>query len=188
MSDDTRHDDTQRGDTPEAQPGTPSTPETQQAGTPAPPNTRSRVLIGLAVVVLFAVIIGVRLFDDQPATQPVNGEPGAPAAVDPVEAYDQALAGDLPIVVFFHSGGCPPCIETAEAVNAVMPGYADTVAYVDAPTGDSRTRPLFQRLSFQFVPTTFFLTPDGAVFDQFTGAMAAGEFQTRLDALVAASE
>ncbi len=165
-----------------------ATPETQQAGAPEAPRTRSRVLIGLAVVVLFAVIIGVRLFDGQPATQPVNGEPGAPAAVDPVEAYDQALAGDLPIVVFFHSGGCPPCIETAQAVNSVMPDYAGTVAYVDAPTGDPRTRPLFQRLSFQFVPTTFFLTPDGEVFDQFTGAMAAGEFQSRLDALVAASE
>ncbi len=182
MSDDTHNDDVTH-DGPDTEPAAQEAPD----ATPAAPDTRSRVLIGLAVVVVFAVIIGVRLFD-RPAEQPVDFGADAPAAVDPVVAIDEALAAGDPVVVLFSSGGCPPCIEMKEIVSRVMPEYVDTVAYVDAPTGDQRTRPLFQRFQFQFVPTTIFLTPDGAVLEQHTGAMSETDFRARLDALVAASE
>jgi len=184
MSDDTRHDDTRQSH-PDAQQGA----QTKHGGTvPAPAlDNRGRILIGLAVAVVFAVIIGVRLLD-RPADQPVAGGSDAPAAVDPVVVFDEALAGDEAVVVLFSSGGCPPCIEMKDVVSRVMPEYAGAVAYVDAPTGDQRTRPLLERFQFQFVPTTIFLNPDGAVFDQHTGAMSEADFRARLDALVAASE
>lgn len=91
--------------------------------------------------------------------------------------------------MFFHSGGgCPSCVEAAEALASVMPAYADRLALVEASTQDPQTSLLAQRFPFQFVPATVFIMPNGEVFDQFSGILTAEEFGARFDALIEASE
>ncbi|MBS3956378.1 MAG: thioredoxin family protein [Clostridiales bacterium] len=173
---------------------TPHAPEeTRDAATeeaaesaPAPaPFARNRLFVGVAILAVFAVIIGVRLMD-RPADVPFAGgqaPAGASATVDPVAALDEAIAAGGPVVVLFHSGACPSCVATQEAVAGALPEYPE-VTYVEARTDDPRTSPLYTRFSFQFVPTLFFLSPGGEVLSQHSGVVAPDVLRSQLDALV----
>jgi len=56
---------------------------------------------------------------------------------------------------------------------------------VNAITDDASAQQLASRFSFQYIPTSFFLAPDGTVTDSFTGKLSESEMRARLDRLVA---
>ncbi len=66
-----------------------------------------------------------------------------------------------------------------------MPGYKDTVVFVNAITDDSGGQSLAARFKFQYIPTSFFIAPDGTVVDSFTGTLSADDMRRRLDELAA---
>ncbi|MFU8891543.1 MAG: thioredoxin domain-containing protein [Anaerosomatales bacterium] len=158
---------------------------------PAAPSPRGKALIVLGVALVFVVLIGWRLVDGmqagQPAGAPGEGSPAASAS-DPVSAYEAALSAGKPIYVMFHSSTCPSCVEIEAAASRVLPDYSDTITFVDVYTDDPRARPLLSRFSFQYIPTSFFLAPDGAVVDQHTGVLDDDGMRDRLDALLGAGE
>ena len=56
---------------------------------------------------------------------------------------------------------------------------------MNAITGDPTGEQLASQFSFQYIPSSFFLTADGEVLDSYTGPLTASEMRARLDRLVA---
>jgi thiol-disulfide isomerase/thioredoxin len=149
-----------------------------------PSGSRKRTLIVVAILVLFAVLLGVKL---AAAPETRTGDLARPSMAqgDAVAEYDAALAAGKPVYVLFHSLTCVPCVEISEVVDVVVPEYSDTVTFVNAITDDPSGQELAARFSFEYIPTSFFVLPDGTVADSFTGVLSAEEMRARLDALVA---
>lgn len=57
---------------------------------------------------------------------------------------------------------------------------------MNAVTADASAQELSTKFQFQYIPTSFFLSPDGQVLDSYTGPMTAQEMRLRLDKLVGA--
>lgn len=148
---------------------------------------RSRILALVAVLVVFAVILGIKLAapDGVVAPQPAGAMKPSLVRDDPVAAYEAALSTGKPVYVLFHSLTCDPCIEISAVADQVVPEYADTVTFVNAITDDPAGQQLAARFSFEYIPTSFFLSSSGTVTDSYTGVLSAEEMRARLDALVA---
>jgi len=159
---------------------------------------RSGLLIGAAVLLLFVVIIAAKM--QAPATdtptpaQPAGAAPTTPAPspsapsqsrADASAAYEAALATGKPVYLLFHSLTCVPCVEISAVVDKVIPAYEGRVVFVNAITDDASAQDLAAEFKFQYIPTSFFITADGAVSDSFTGVLSDTEMKARLDALVA---
>ena len=159
----------------------------------APPDAtraaRRKNVIVLAVVVAFLVLVVAKLVTDNatPANTPdANDSAGSSITSihnDAVADYEAALATGEPVYVLFHSLSCEPCVEISRVADAVMPEYDGQVVFVNAVTDDPSGQQLAGQFSFQYIPTSFFLSSDGTVVDTFTGAMSADEMRARLDAL-----
>lgn len=54
---------------------------------------------------------------------------------------------------------------------------------MNAITGDASGQQLASKFSFQYIPTSFFITSDGKVAGSFTGSMSEADMRARLDAL-----
>jgi len=104
---------------------------------------------------------------------------------DAVADYEAALETGKPVYVLFHSLSCQPCVEISAVADKIMPGYEDKVVFVNAISDDPSGQQLASRFQFQYIPTSFFITPDGKVADSFTGAMSEADMKTRLDKLIA---
>jgi len=104
---------------------------------------------------------------------------------DAVADYEAALKTGKPIYLLFHSLTCDPCVEISGIADRVMPAYADKVVFVNALTDDPSAQGLASRFSFQYIPTSFFLKPDGSVVDSFTGVLTDADMKARLDSLLA---
>lgn len=159
---------------------------------------RSGLLIGAAVLLLFAVIVAAKMqapSTDAPAPALPAGaasttsapSPSAPSQsrTDAVATYEAALATGKPVYLLFHSLTCVPCVEISAVVDKVVPGYEGRVVFVNAITDDASAQDLAAKFKFQYIPTSFFITADGAVSDSFTGVLSDLEMKARLDALIA---
>ncbi len=144
------------------------------------------VLIGFLMLIVGKLVIG----DSGPADTLTAGEPGEETITsvrnDAVADFEAAFGSDKPIYVLFHSLTCVPCVEISEVADVVVPEYEDEIAFVNAITDDPSGRELASGFSFQYIPTSFFLAPDGTVVDSFTGAMDETQMRGHLDALVSA--
>ena len=156
---------------------------------------RVRIVVIVAVLVVLGGLLVAKTIGGTPTT-PATATPGqsagaAPTAGGPsqsrgdtVAAYEAALKVGKPIYVLFHSTTCAPCVEISAIADEVIPGYTDKITFVDAVTDDPSAQELAARFSFQYIPTSFFLKPDGTVADSFTGVLTAEEMRGRLDTLV----
>jgi len=154
------------------------------------PGRSLRVAIVVAVVFVFGVLVGWKALAGSQAAGPPAAESGVAASTatsvrnDALADYEAALQSGRPIFVLFHSLTCQPCIEISEVADAVVPDYQGQLTFVNAITDDASAQELAGRFSFQYIPTSFFLTPDGAVADSHTGTMGEAEMRARLDVLL----
>lgn len=148
---------------------------------------RSRGIIALLVVAIFLGFIVVKLVldngtptgDDSPAHTSITAVHN-----DAVADYEAAVASGKPIYVLFHSLTCEPCVEISEVADQVMPEYDGDIVFVNVITDDPSGQQLAAEFTFQFIPTSFFLSSGGeSVVDSYTGAMDAVAMRTYLDAL-----
>lgn len=56
---------------------------------------------------------------------------------------------------------------------------------MNAITDEASAKELAKRFSFQYIPTSFFVAPDGTVADTHTGPLTEAEMRGRLDELIA---
>ncbi|MDO8880562.1 MAG: thioredoxin family protein [Coriobacteriia bacterium] len=155
---------------------------------------RSKSPIVLLIVAIFLGFIVMKLVLDSAAPAVSPADTGSPAGTtitsvrnDAVADFDAAVASGRPIYVLFHSLTCVPCVEISEVADVVMPEYEGEVVFVNAITDDPSGQQLAANFAFQYIPTSFFLSPGGAeVVDSFTGAMDEPQMRAYLDALVQA--
>jgi len=152
----------------------------------------------LVVVAVFAGVLLAKMLGT-PAAAPVAnlGSPGAQAATstagttittvhnDAVADYEAALKTGKPVYVLFHSLTCEPCVEISAVADKVIPDYEGRVVFVNAISDDPSAQQLAAQFQFQYIPSSFFITPDGKVSDSFTGAMVDTDMRARLDKLIA---
>jgi thioredoxin-like negative regulator of GroEL len=166
---------------------------------PNKPKGISPSMIVLLVVV--AILSGVVFAKTQggTATPPSTTAAGAASGVsaqatggtitsvhnDAAADYEAALKTGKPVYVLFHSLTCQPCVEISAVVDKVMPAYEGKVVFVNAITEDQPSQQLAAKFQFQYIPTSFFVKPDGSIADSFTGAMSDAEMRARLDKLIA---
>lgn len=104
---------------------------------------------------------------------------------DATADYVTALKSGRPIYVLFHSLTCQPCVEISAVADRVLPAYRDQVVFVNAITDDASSQQLAAKFSFQYIPTSFFVKPDGTVLDSYTGVLSEADMKARLDTLAA---
>lgn len=66
----------------------------------------------------------------------------------------------------------------------MVPRYEGKVVFVNAISDDPSGQQLASRFQFQYIPTSFFINPDGQVADSYTGAMSDTDMKARLDKLI----
>jgi len=160
------------------------------ATTPEPPSRRgrsARLAILLAVIAVFAAIVLIKVLATPAAAPSAPGDVASLTSVhnDAVADYEAALEAGKPVYVLFHSLTCVPCVEISEVADLVVPEYANEVTFVNVITDDPSGQELSKRFSFQYIPTSFFVKPDGTVADSYTGAMDEAQMRGYLDTLVA---
>lgn len=164
------------------------------------------VVVVLIVAALFVGLLVVKNLSAPSDTSSASGtvQPAAelsaePSAEPPAESgpsisttrndaiadYEAALEAGKPIYLLFHSLSCDPCIEISAVVDDVLPDYEGSVTFVNAITDDESARQLASSFGFQYIPTSFFIAPDGTIVEQYTGTLTADDMRSKLDALVA---
>jgi thioredoxin-like negative regulator of GroEL len=169
------------------------------------PNKPKRISPSIIVLLLVVAVLGGVVFakvqgggattPSTPAASAASTESGAPAQAtgdtitsthnDAVADYEAALKTGKPVYVLFHSLSCQPCVEISAVVDKVMPAYDGKVVFVNAISDDPSAQQLASKFQFQYIPTSFFIAPDGKVADSFTGSMSDVEMKARLDKLAA---
>ena len=165
-----------------------STEQQEQQAPSARPARPARTAIALVVVAVFAVLLIAKLLDSgSPSGAGADVPAGSITSVrnDAPADYEAALQTGKPVYVLFHSTTCAPCVEISAVADEVMSGYADEVVFVNAITDDPAGGELAAQFAFQYIPTSFFLAPDGTVVDTHTGTLTEAEMQAFLDELVA---
>lgn len=139
------------------------------------------------VVMVFAGVMVAKTASPPAGGQSTGGftQPTFTAPNDAVADYVAAVSSGRPAYILFHSNSCPSCEDITTVANEVLPAYEGDVAFVDAITDDARARELASKFSFQYIPTSFFINPDGEVVDSHTGSLTEDELRERLDRLVA---
>lgn len=66
-----------------------------------------------------------------------------------------------------------------------MPEYDGRVAFVDAVTTDARAEGVLDRYPSQYIPTSVFVSGDGAAVESHIGPLSADELRERLETLLA---
>lgn len=156
--------------------------KTSQSGT----KTRATVLIIVAVVlaVLLGAKLGGSLRPTANAPTVAGGAAVEQASKNVVSAYEEAVASGKPVFLSFGKETCPNCIEMKKVADKVLPDYEGRVVYIKAEVDEPFSQQLASRFSFQYIPTSFFLAPDGSVIDSYTGKLNEEQMRIYLDALV----
>ena len=118
-----------------------------------------------------------------------------------------------PVVVNFWAGVCPPCRQEMPDFQKLYEERKDEIILIGVDVGQftqlgsqQDARNLLQELNITYptgyvesdsllrdysgfeMPTTVFLTPDGAVFSKHGGFMTGDQMQSRVDELISASQ
>lgn len=153
---------------------------------------------GLLIVLIVVAFVGILLAkgvsssqgtstaagDIEIAAAPAAGDPPTSKRNDAMADHETAVKSGKPIHVHFHSLPCDPCVAISAVADDVLPDYAGKVTFVNAISDDPSAQQLSAKFSFQYIPTSFFLKPDGTVVDSFTGEMDEATMRGYLDALL----
>ncbi|MHB1342231.1 MAG: thioredoxin family protein [Coriobacteriia bacterium] len=171
-------------------PATESAEETLASGSKRSGTPKNAIILVIIIAFLALLLVKIATDGTTPVDAPSSGGSAGPSITsvhnDAVADYEAAVASGKPVYVLFHSLSCDPCVEISAVVDNVMPDYDDKVVFVNAISDDLSGQQLGARFAFQYIPTSFFLSPDGTVADSFTGAMDGAQMRAYLDALIAA--
>ena len=137
---------------------------------------------------------------------------GAGFQPDQEIALSELLAQGKPVVLNFWAGLCPPCRLEMPDLQAVNDKFQDKVLLFGIDVGpftglgsNEDGRALLQELSITYpagtttnpsvmrdykilgMPTTFFITPEGDIYETWTGLLTADKLTELVEGLLAAS-
>jgi thiol-disulfide isomerase/thioredoxin len=150
---------------------------------PLKSNSPLFILAGVALLVV-AVLLSKNSFEPGLITSP-QGENSATPFVPPLapqELLDQALEQGQPVLAFFHSLTCTPCLKMTEIVAEVYPEFESDVVLVDVDVYDRNNETLLRRASIRTIPTVVFIDRSGQGQTYF-GVIPADELRAILKGL-----
>ena len=124
-------------------------------------------MVGLAVI-----IAGVIMLKEKPEAVPPPGDP-------PVIQLESALTEGKPVLAFYHSNTCDPCLQMIDIVNQVYPEFAGLVVLVDVNVYDPQNESLLKKAGVQYIPTLILYHPSGRV-EKYVGVMEKGDLRQAL--------
>lgn len=97
------------------------------------------------------------------------------------ESFDDAVAGDQPMLVDFWAAWCQPCLQMIPVVEKFQTGISDRVrvASVDVEAHES----LWQRFDLRGIPTMI-LFRSGDELGRILGTRSAADLRTEVEALI----
>jgi thiol:disulfide interchange protein len=152
------------------------------------------LLLVIVVLLLKARQQGSRVAEVQGLATPVETVAGTPAsgaplaAVTPLppastsspeEQLDRLLADGQPVLAFFHSMTCVPCIQMDGIVKEVYPDFQERVSLVDVNVYDKANQNLLRRANLRVIPTLIFIDRNGEARG-YTGVMPADALRAQL--------
>lgn len=98
----------------------------------------------------------------------------------------EAQAANKPMIIKFSSPMCLDCKKLDTTIDAVIPAYADKVAYekINAQSSDSKVQGLIKKYNVTLVPTCVFLKKDGQLYKRTEGFMEKPEFENIVKGLI----
>lgn len=155
-------------------------------------------------------VAGVR--ENLPADFQVTLYQGTELAEGEQVMFSEMVARGQPVVLNFWAGLCPPCRLEMPDLQAVSDEYEDRILLfgldvgpftglgtqedgralinsleVTYPAGATADGTILREYEIRGMPTTYFILPDGQVFDTWTGLLTEAKLAEIVDEMLAAS-
>jgi thiol:disulfide interchange protein len=143
-------------------------------------NSQVLIIIGLALLVGAVFLIKTTLAAE--TQEGTNAADPSASSTLPEALFDQALENGQPVLAFFHSLNCIPCMQMMEIVADVYPEFENEVVLVDVDVYDRQNQSLLRRASIRTIPTVIFIDRSGEG-EIYIGVMEADQLQTTLSGL-----
>jgi thioredoxin 1 len=97
---------------------------------------------------------------------------------------EEVLHANLPVVVDFYGGGCPPCEIVSPIVEELAKEYDGKVKFVKLNMDDDeeQSNRLAARFELMSVPTLLFFR-EGKLADRVVGVIPKADFRQRMESL-----
>jgi thiol:disulfide interchange protein len=104
--------------------------------------------------------------------------------IDYETGMSQAESMDKPIIIDFYTDWCTWCqvMENSTYIDPVV--VARSKEFVCIKVDGDRNEQLVNEYNIEGYPTTFFLMPDGSVFDKTVGYIEPDDFLQKMDAAI----
>ena len=139
----------------------------------------SRVAVGQGLSAPTATVAEASVPD--PPLSTVTSLPPASAS-SAEEQLDRLLAEGQPVLAFFHSMTCKPCIQMDGIVKEIYPDFRERVGLVDVNVYDKGNQNLLRRANLRVIPTLIFIDRSGEALG-YTGVMPANALREQLQTL-----
>lgn len=176
------------------------------ASTPAGKNSRSRVPGGAwtwGALVAVVVVAAITLFETTGGRDELDGSPAPEVALESFDGGTVRLADfeGQPLVVNFWASWCVPCLAEMPGFERVHQQHKGKVAFLGVNLADDPgaaeavreqtgiTYPVardpdgsaFETFQAFGMPTTVFISPQGAIVELYTGELSAEALAERID-------
>lgn len=94
--------------------------------------------------------------------------------------FDEAIAGDIPVLVKFGAEWCGPCKSMAPILVDLESQYSGKVKFVSVDIDETQ---IAKRYAIRGVPTVL-LIKEGSTYNVIVGAQTKGRLQLALDTLL----
>lgn len=109
----------------------------------------------------------------QPADNSAEAEAADSETIIALEAGDNLVPGELPIVVDFWATWCGPCMQFKPVFHEAAAKYSSKATFASADVDECKA--LAEKYGISSIPTVLIMMPDGSVKQQ-TGYMDAAQF------------
>lgn len=133
--------------------------------------SKNKVLILAGLLLIVIAIFFIKILPQDAATS---------LAGDQLSA---ALESGLPVVVFFHSTTCDPCMEMIENVDLAYPKFSEAVILIDVNVSDERNLTLLRSEDVRLIPSLKFFDTDRQSRIVY-GVITPEQIQAELSALL----
>lgn len=109
----------------------------------------------------------------QPTDNSAEAEAADSETIIALEAGDNIVPGELPIVVDFWATWCGPCMQFKPVFHEAAAKYSSKATFASADVDECKA--LAEKYGISSIPTVLIMMPDGSVKQQ-TGYMDAAQF------------
>lgn len=134
---------------------------------------------GIILIIVLVVVLGlITLKSASPGVKAKEAK-----ASSTVTLIEQAQQQKLPAWLLFHSKTCESCIEMEKIYQTLEPEFKGKVAFINIDVNDPAEEALLKKYSIEYIPTTYFLDPQGQTIFNFVGVIEEDKMRESLNFL-----